>query len=55
MNDIKTILKTFKLTIKSNQLLENRDLIVSFWNMYSQEEVLEINSFTALFNNKGPP
>jgi len=28
---------------------------ISFWSLYSQEEVLEINAITALYEAKGIP
>ena len=51
MREFKNILKSFKLAIKFAGPLKDLD----FWQLYAQEEALEINAFTALYDSKSLP
>ena len=60
MNDVKDILKGFKIQIKtgSSQFIlgQPREIpAVSFWSLYSQEEIIEITTISALYDMKGLP
>jgi hypothetical protein len=53
MSEFKSILKSFKITIKHPGYQNLRD--IDFWQLYSQEEALEVSAFTALYESKGLP
>lgn len=57
MVDVKDILKKLRVQFKpaSGMNYDPLEKNISFWSLYSQEEVLEINAITALYEAKGIP
>ena len=55
MLEAKDILTGFKIRLTSNFPSLEREIIVSFWSLYSQDDVLEVHIISALYEMKGLP